>query len=57
MIEEKSKELQECQKKENLKSCYQCPKMENCQIRLDYVNSVYQSMNKGNKNSNFEFDY
>ncbi|MCI6987981.1 MAG: hypothetical protein MR902_00180 [Campylobacter sp.] len=44
---EKTKYLQECQASKNLKSCFECDKLLNCQIRTDYVDSVYNSMSKG----------
>ncbi|KIM07804.1 MAG: hypothetical protein KU28_04940 [Sulfurovum sp. PC08-66] len=46
--------LQECQHKEQLPSCLQCPKLLGCEIRESYVKAVYESMNKG-QGGGFEF--
>ncbi|MCE3040090.1 hypothetical protein [Helicobacter anatolicus] len=46
--------LQECQKNKNFTSCMQCEKILQCQIRQEYVKSVYESMNKGEQGA-FEF--
>ena len=53
-LQAKIKELQSCQKQQNLKSCLQCPKIHNCEIRDSYVHAVYSSMNKG-AGGGFEF--
>ncbi len=54
-LDEKIVILQDCQKKHNLQSCLQCERMIDCEIRKDYVDSVYTSMNKGISGSfNFE---
>ncbi len=46
--------LKECQEKHNLKSCLKCQKVIGCEIRKEYVDAVYKSMNKG-KGGGFEF--
>ena len=46
--------LKECQDKKELDSCMKCPEILDCKIRLDYVNAVYESMNKGT-GGGFEF--
>ena len=43
-----------CQKENNINSCLSCEKWEKCSIRKEYVESVYQSMSKG---QNGEFDF
>lgn len=53
-LEEKLKELKECQEKNNLKSCLKCKEVISCKIRNEYVDAVYKSMNKG-KGGGFEF--
>ncbi len=46
-LNEQIKNLQECQQSHNLKSCYNCPKLLECEVRKLYVSAVYKSMNKG----------
>lgn len=46
--------LKECQKKQGVDSCMKCREILECKIRLDYVNAVYESMNKGT-GGGFEF--
>lgn len=54
-LENKMKELKECQASKNIDSCMRCnDEYYSCLIRLDYVKTVHQSMNKG-KDGNFEF--
>ncbi len=50
----KTKELKECQEKLGLKSCFDCEKLFDCQVRQEYVKAVYESMNKGS-GGGFEF--
>ena len=40
--------LKTCQESNNLKSCMQCTSFLDCNLRKQYVLSVYNSMNKGN---------
>lgn len=46
-LEAKAKELLECQKSHELKSCYTCPKVLECELRTAYVDASYGSMAKG----------
>lgn len=46
--------LQLCQKKKNLKSCSSCELFIGCDVRLEYIKSVYNSMSKG-QSGGFEF--
>ncbi len=46
--------LQECQEEQKVRSCLACPKILECSIRTEYVNAVYESMNKG-QGGGFEF--
>jgi len=47
-------ELQNCQNENGLKSCIPCKRCFECNLRKQYVNSVYESMNKGSSGG-FEF--
>jgi hypothetical protein len=53
-LDKKLLELQECQDKEGLKSCFPCDKLLVCELRKEYVQAVYASMNKGS-GGGFEF--
>lgn len=53
-LEERLSELQKCQEERHLSSCLSCSEILNCEIRKNYVNAVYESMNKG-KGGGFEF--
>ncbi len=46
--------LKECQDKHEVTSCMKCKEILECKIRLEYVNAVYESMNKGT-GGGFEF--
>ncbi len=46
--------LQECQKEKQLKSCSKCEQYIGCEIRRAYVQTVYDSMSKG-ETGGFEF--
>jgi hypothetical protein len=46
--------LQECQNDKNLKTCSDCDQYFSCELRSDYVKSVYNSMSKGDTGG-FEF--
>jgi hypothetical protein len=46
--------LQKCQKSLNITDCQECEKLIGCEIRNNYVQSVYNSMNEG-KSGGFEF--
>lgn len=39
--------LKQCQKDNNVSSCFKCEQILGCKIRTQYVESVYHSMNKG----------
>ena len=53
-LEDKIKELQECQTSNMLKSCLGCVKVDDCYLRDSYVKAVYESMSKG-AGGGFEF--
>jgi hypothetical protein len=46
--------LQECQSSKSVKSCSDCEHFIGCELRDDYVKSVYNSMSKGDTGG-FEF--
>ncbi len=46
--------IQKCQEEKNLKSCSKCEDYLHCDLREDYVKSVYNSMSKG-ETGGFEF--
>jgi len=46
--------LKDCQNNLQLKSCFDCEKLFDCEIRKNYVNAVYSSMSKG-QSGGFEF--
>ncbi|MBN2768806.1 MAG: hypothetical protein JXQ68_06850 [Campylobacterales bacterium] len=50
----KTTELQACQNEKSLKSCMECEKILECELRDAYVKAVYESMNKGQE-GDFEF--
>jgi len=47
-------ELQKCQENKNLSSCSVCEHYLKCELRDNYVKSVYNSMSKG-QTGGFEF--
>lgn len=53
-LDEQLAVLQLCQKSKNLKSCSHCESFIGCEVRLEYVKSVYNSMSKG-QSGGFEF--
>lgn len=53
-LEEMLKKLQECQVQKSMKSCSDCEHFLNCELRTDYIKSVYNSMSKGDTGG-FEF--
>ncbi len=53
-LEERLQELHRCQKEMKLDSCMKCEKIFDCKIRKSYVDSVYESMRKG-QSGGFEF--
>lgn len=54
-LEEKTMELKACQSSNFYQSCWECSSCLDCRLRLDYIKSVYESLNKGNGGS-FEFN-
>lgn len=46
--------LLECQAKNSLTSCFNCPNLFGCEIRKNYVDAVYNSMSKGDSGG-FDF--
>ncbi len=54
VLDDKKERLQNCQKEKNVTSCMQCEKTFECEIREDYVKSVYESMSHG-ETGGFEF--
>ena len=46
--------LNECQNNKKVESCSVCERYLQCELRLDYVKSVYNSMSKG-ETGGFEF--
>lgn len=50
----KIEELKECQSKNSLSSCFECKRLFECELRISYVKSVYESMNQG-KSLDFDF--
>jgi len=46
--------LQECQVQKSLKSCSACEHFLTCELRSEYIKSVYNSMSKG-ETGGFEF--
>ncbi|MEA3373538.1 MAG: hypothetical protein U9Q62_07600 [Campylobacterota bacterium] len=46
--------MQSCQKEKNVTSCSECDEFIGCSVRKEYVQSVYDSMSKG-ETGGFEF--
>ena len=46
--------IKKCQQEHNVDSCLKCEHTLNCEIRENYVITVYESMNKGS-GGGFEF--
>lgn len=53
-LEEMLVKLQECQVQKAMKSCSDCEHFLNCELRTNYIKSVYGSMSKGDTGG-FEF--
>lgn len=53
-LEVKLNELKSCQEEHKVSSCLSCDKILECALRKEYVNAVYESMNKG-QGGGFEF--
>jgi len=54
VLKDKKETLQKCQDEKKLDSCMQCEKTFECEVRADYVKSVYESMSHG-ETGGFEF--
>jgi len=50
-LKQKAKIMQECQEQKGRKSCFNCEAFFDCETRIEYVNSCYNSMSKGNTGS------
>jgi len=53
-LDEALKRLQACQKEHNVKTCSECEHYIGCETRKNYVQTVYDSMSKG-ETGGFEF--
>ena len=53
-LQEMLVKLQECQEQKAMKSCSDCEHFLSCELRTDYIKSVYNSMSKG-ATGGFEF--
>ena len=53
-LNEMIQKIQKCQEDKKLKSCSKCEHYFACNLRTDYVKSVYNSMSKG-ETGGFEF--
>ncbi|MEA3228595.1 MAG: hypothetical protein U9P38_05930 [Campylobacterota bacterium] len=53
-LDEMIVQLQTCQKEKNIKSCSDCENYLLCELRTNYIKSVYNSMSKG-QTGGFEF--
>ena len=53
-LKQKNSELEKCQTEQQVKSCADCDKILDCEIRDGYVKAVYDSMSKGT-GGGFEF--
>jgi hypothetical protein len=53
-LDEMVLKVHKCQEEKNLKSCSVCEHYFGCNLRTDYVKSVYNSMSKG-ETGGFEF--
>ncbi|RLA72371.1 MAG: hypothetical protein DRG24_03150 [Epsilonproteobacteria bacterium] len=53
-LDEAMQKMKTCQQEHKLESCSKCDKFIGCEIRAAYVQSVYDSMSKG-ETGGFEF--
>jgi len=53
-LKHKKAELEACQVKHQVRSCLNCEKLLDCEVRDAYIKAVYDSMSKG-KGGGFEF--
>lgn len=54
VLVQKKSELESCQASRHLKSCMNCEKLLECEVRDAYIKAVYDSMSKG-AGGGFEF--
>jgi hypothetical protein len=53
-LKQKKSELEACQAQQQVKSCMNCEKLLECEVRDSYIKAVYDSMSKG-AGGGFEF--
>jgi len=53
-LDEAMQKMKTCQQEQKVESCSKCDKFIGCEIRAAYVQSVYDSMSKG-ETGGFEF--
>jgi len=53
-LKQKKSELEACQAEQQVKSCMNCEKLLECEVRENYIKAVYDSMSKGT-GGGFEF--
>ncbi len=53
-LQRREQELKSCQMGMGVKSCLECSKLLDCEVRDTYVRAVYSSMNRG-VSGGFEF--
>ena len=53
-LDEAMQKMKTCQKEHGLETCSKCEKFIGCELRAAYVQSVYDSMSKG-ETGGFEF--
>lgn len=53
-LDEMIQKVQDCQESNSLKSCFECDKFLECDLRDEYVKASYDSMSKG-QDGGFEF--
>jgi hypothetical protein len=46
-LDEAKKVLEQCQESKSVESCLKCTEIIGCEVRTQYVRSVYESMSKG----------
>ncbi|HIP61116.1 MAG TPA: hypothetical protein EYG98_01005 [Sulfurovum sp.] len=54
ILDEKLAQLKICQTEHQQTSCLNCPEFQECELRDEYIKSVYESMSKG-EGGGFEF--
>lgn len=54
-LDSKLVELETCQSEKGVDSCLKCENIIGCELRKEYVDAVYQSMN-GGQDGYFDFD-